>query len=551
MSTLYRTYRPQVFEEIVGQNHIKLTLLNELTSGRIAHAYLFSGPRGVGKTTVARLLAKAVNCEHPNKDGSADDACAACVEIREGRCLDLIEIDAASHTGVDNVREQIIENSRFHPTRWKYKVFIIDEVHMLSLSAFNALLKTLEEPPQHVIFILATTELHKVPETIISRCQRFDFRRLRQEDLIERLSFIVGKEGVKVQDDVLEAIARFARGSSRDAESLLGQVLTLGEGVITMEQAELVLPRSDFHLVAELFDTLVRKDATAAITLVNRLVSEGVNLAQFVQNAIEFFRKALLLKVNSQLDMFSTLELSNDDEKALLRHIEQVTVADVERMIEVFLDQEQHLRLSFIPQLPLEIAVLTLTTGSSRNAEFVADVTPGPVPSSSPAKRTHRSIAPSQPVPTPSLPGKKKGTASSAAPTLEGVKERWAEALLLLQKKNHSLRLTFNVAAPEAVDGSTLVLGVAYEFHRERIETLKNKQTIESVFTELFHAPISIRAVISGRAPAQPNFASEANVDIIELPDAAPAGNPSAAGGRIGAETTWDTLVEAFGTKKS
>ncbi len=190
---IYIKYRPALFEDLVGQNHIKVTLQNEIENNRIAHAYLFSGPRGVGKTTTARLLAKAINCED-KKTTEACDKCSFCKEINAKRSMDVIEIDAASHTGVDNVRENIIENSRFTPQHLKYKVFIIDEVHMLSLSAFNALLKTLEEPPEHVIFILATTEIHRVPETIISRCQRFDFKRVNIDDLISRLKYIAGKE---------------------------------------------------------------------------------------------------------------------------------------------------------------------------------------------------------------------------------------------------------------------------------------------------------------------------------------------------------------------
>ena len=201
---LYRKYRPQIFAELVGQNHIKTTLQNELATGKVAHAYLFSGPRGLGKTTVARLLAKAVNClKRQAGESEPCNQCDACKEIVDNRSLDVIEIDAASNTGVDNVRENIIGNSRFTPTSRKYKVFIIDEVHMLSLSAFNALLKTLEEPPPYAIFILATTEIHRVPPTIISRCQRFDFRKVGLADVVERLNKIVNAEKRKVDQEDL------------------------------------------------------------------------------------------------------------------------------------------------------------------------------------------------------------------------------------------------------------------------------------------------------------------------------------------------------------
>ena len=233
---LYRKYRPKTFAEVSDQAHIVGTIQNQLCSGKLAHAYLFCGPRGVGKTTIARLLSKVANCE-ALKDAEPCLSCASCKEIEAGSAMDLIEIDAASHTGVDHVREMIIDNVRFRPAACKMKVFIIDEVHMLSTSAFNALLKTLEEPPAYALFILATTELHKVPETIISRCQRFDFHRIPTDVLVERLASITKSEKAKLSKDVLEEIARRSEGCLRDAESLLGQVLAV-------DDPSLVLPAS-------------------------------------------------------------------------------------------------------------------------------------------------------------------------------------------------------------------------------------------------------------------------------------------------------------------
>ena len=240
VTTLYRKYRPQRFAELLGQDHVGQTLRNEVARKQLGHAYLFSGPRGIGKTSTARILAKAVNCLAP-KGGEPDNTCEACVSINENRALDVLEIDAASYTGVDNIRE-IIEHSRFTPSTLTYKVFIVDEVHMLSAAAFNALLKTLEEPPSHVLFILATTEIHKVPDTILSRCQRFDFRRLSESDLAKRLRWIAEQEDRAVDDEVIDAVVRVADGSSRDAESILGQLFALGGKKITRAEADLVLP---------------------------------------------------------------------------------------------------------------------------------------------------------------------------------------------------------------------------------------------------------------------------------------------------------------------
>lgn len=533
MTTLYRKYRPQTFEEIAGQTHIKITLLNELVSGRIAHAYLFSGPRGVGKTTIARLFAKAVNCLHPGKDGGPDDACEACKEIREGHSLDLIEIDAASHTGVDHVREHIIENARFTPSRWKYKVFIIDEVHMLSLSAFNALLKTLEEPPAHALFILATTEVHKIPETIISRCQRFDFRQLRHEDLMERLRFVVKKEKVKVDDDVLESIARFARGSARDAENLLGQVLTLGEKHITRDVAEIVLPRSDFGLVFELFDALARKDATAGIKLVNRLVNEGVNLSQFVQNAVEFFRKVLLLKVSSQLEMFTTLELPKEDEERMMQLLESLRPRDIQRMIEVFFTYEQDLRLSFIPQLPLEMAVLELTVGS----DIASVVEAIPLPTPPPPKNE-------SPTPPPAKTAKKTATKppkqdANRLLTLTDVQANWAAIIAKVKTINHSLTMTLNVSIPASVRGNTVILGVGYPFHQDRLSTPLHRTLLADIFSEILGMKVMVEAeVVDELASRVRSYESEANVAPVA--ETKPAETPSAQDG------SWDSIVKMF-----
>jgi len=365
-TTLYRKYRPQLWKDITNQNHIKITLQSEVATGRISHAYLFTGPHGVGKTTTARLLAKTLNCEHKTvyelrkihgDNTEPCNKCHSCVEITTGNSLDLIEIDAASHTGVDNVRENIIDSSKVHPAKNKYKVFIIDEVHMLSASAFSALLKILEEPPTNVIFILATTNIYDVPDTIISRCQRFNFIKLSLEEIKCRLQSIAQSENIEIDDNVLAAIAEQAAGSVRDAESILGQVLALGEHKITLEIAELIIPKSNTNLVINLVDYLISCNAEAAIGLINKLVDDGVNINIFTKELIEFLRKLLLIKTGLSLDkiFFNTDSATKTTMVSLASKIETNRLL---KLLTLLVERLSSFNTSPIVQLPLEMIVM-------------------------------------------------------------------------------------------------------------------------------------------------------------------------------------------------
>lgn len=357
--TLYRKYRPQTFSEVIGQEHVKKTLENEIKMGKISHAYLFSGPRGLGKTTLARIFAKAINCEKKQEGESEPcNQCFSCQEIINGKSLDLIEIDAASNRGINEIKE-LRDGIRFAPSREKYKVFIIDESHQITSDAFNALLKTLEEPPSHAVFILVTTEVHKIPLTIASRCQKFNFGKVSLSEILERLKKIVRLEEIKIEEKVLKNIARFSQGFVRDSESMLAQVLSLDDKEITLEKAEIILPRSEFEKVSELAEYLLKKDSQKAIELINKLIEEGVDLKQFNLDLLEFLRKMLLIKIGAEIEKYS-FSLDEKIEEKKLSLVKEIKTEFLIKIIEEFIKVKNFLEYSEIPQLPFELAIVKI-----------------------------------------------------------------------------------------------------------------------------------------------------------------------------------------------
>ena len=356
---IYRKYRPQRFSEVVGQDHVIKTLTSALKTGRVAHAYLFAGPRGVGKTSVARILAKAVNCLD-NSSYEPCNKCDSCLEIMEGRAMDLIEIDAASNRGIDEVRE-LRERVRFTPSRGKYKVFVIDEAHQLTKEAFNALLKTLEEPPRHAIFVLATTEPYKMLPTILSRVQRFDFKKLSLPDILKRLEMIIKKEGIRVEEKALRIIALNSEGFMRDAESMLGQVIAFTGGEkITNEDVENILGIVDINLAIKFIDLLAEKKSKEALIFIDKFVNQGYDLVQFVQSLINYSRKLLLIRISKDLSKLIKEELSPEQLNTAIKQAERFSVVEMSKIIELLIETLYRMKRSSFPQIEVELAAVEI-----------------------------------------------------------------------------------------------------------------------------------------------------------------------------------------------
>lgn len=489
MSTLYRDYRPSNFAQVFGQNHVKIALENEIISNKLAHAYLFCGPRAVGKTTLARVLAKAINCTNRKKEESEPcNTCNSCLSISNGSNLDVIEIDAASNTGVDNVRENIIASVRVVSGRIKYRVFIIDEVHMLSISAWNALLKTLEEPPKNVIFILCTTEIHKVPATIISRCERYDFKRISIPDIVSKLQNIVSQEKIDIDNEVLEAIARQSGGHLRDAESLLGQVLSLGEGKITWDQAELIIPRHHQNEAIDLFEFISKKDVSRAVKLINTIVDNGLNLKSFIGEGITILRKMLLNKANPGLAESLGLDLGDSLEIRVSALASELKIEQITSYLESFLDVYNNSTSSFIVQLPLEIKVVKLCLGETASISESQNIKP--IGTSSISKKITVEKKTDNPVsqiePTAPL-------SAAANDFLQAeVLEKWPEFLTRLKSANHSLSFILQNCQVGGISDGKLSLVFKYKFHRDRINDANIKPIVEKTLADVYGGTVSL-----------------------------------------------------------
>ena len=356
-TALYRKFRPGIFGDVKGQEHIVTTLRNQIKANRIGHAYLFTGTRGTGKTTVAKIFAKTVNCENPTEDGPCGE-CATCRAIAAGASMNVIEIDAASNNGVDNIRE-IVDEVSYSPAEGKYKVYIIDEVHMLSIGAFNALLKTLEEPPSYVIFILATTEVHKLPITILSRCQRYDFKRISIETIAERMQELIEAEGIQVEEKALRYIAKTADGSMRDALSLLDQCIAFHLGSeLTYDKVLDVLGAVDTEVFSRLLRFVLEKDVLGCVELLEEIVMQGRELTQFVTDFTWYLRNLMLVQSSDNLE--DVIDMSTDNLARLKEEAQMVKMPQIIRYIRIFSELSGQIRYASQKRILVEIALIKL-----------------------------------------------------------------------------------------------------------------------------------------------------------------------------------------------
>lgn len=485
--SFYRKYRPKNFSDVCGQNHVKETLKNAVNFDRISHAYLFTGPRGIGKTTIARIFAKAVNCKKPNK-GEPDNKCASCNDIGSEKSLDLIEIDGASNRGIDEIRE-LREKIKFAPSNNKYKIFIIDEVHMLTKEAFNALLKTLEEPPAHAIFIFATTEIHKIPATVLSRCQRFNFSKLTITEIIAELRRISKIEKIDIKDESLYMIASYAEGAMRDALSMLDQMSSFGNKKITEDMVKEMLGVAEVQSANKILKSIINRKTSVAIETLTQVMEEGIDVSILVDTLIDKLRNILFIKIGN----INQVNFFNEDEEKLLTELSGLTEESrIVELINEFTIAKQKIKFTNPPQLAVELAITKLsqkdilnTIEDEQKKVEIQTKAPGNIKLSENQKtsffkkeNTHNDSKEGYSK-EPKEIKSKETTDKVDNSFIINIKNKWPKIVDGLKIYNHSIALCLKTANPEKIENGILHISFQFPLHRDKIQEMNNKRLVE------------------------------------------------------------------------
>ncbi len=557
---LARKWRPQKFEDVVNQKHVVLTLQNALKTNRLANAYLFAGPRGIGKTTIARILAKAINCEKGKKENPCNE-CDSCKDITEGRSLDVLEIDGASNRGIDEVRN-LRESLKYAPNPGKYKIYIIDEVHMLTTEAFNALLKTLEEPPSRVMFMFATTEPYKVPATIISRCQRFDFKRISINEIIEQLKHVCAQEQIDIDNDSLHLIARKAEGSMRDSQSLLDQAISFGGTKIVANDIIDILGVIDWEIYFNFTNFIIENDLKGAFQLVEDIFNNGHDLVEFLLGVNEHLRNILIAKTVGSVDL---IEASDNYRQRYRELTTQFEEKDLLRLIQIASDAQYGIKRSSNPRLFLEMVVTKMIQLDKvqkidtlihsidffkekileGNSAINHHSKPGSTPTDqakvslttdktyinqkksfdseksivrdSEDKKTLQQVDDNQVIETFSLNQIEQTNQNRIAVSLEMIKGQWSYIIEEIKKKKIALGSFLNEGWPERIEGNELIVAFGMEngFHISSIN--RNRRSIEEIIREIIGSPLRIKCIQSQQNPDNNSMVSNGNSYVEKL----------------------------------
>lgn len=490
---LYRKYRPLLWDSVIGQDHVVQTLTNSIKADRVGHAYLFAGPRGTGKTTVARLLAKAVNCLNENPARRPDNTCENCKAVNENRFMDMIEIDAASNNGVDDVRD-LREKINFSPSQGKYKVYIVDEVHMLSGGAFNALLKTLEEPPPHAIFVLATTEIHKIPATVLSRCQRHEFRRVPVAEIVANLKYIVAAENLTADDEALMLIARQSAGGMRDAQSLLDQLASTGTK-ITLALAQQVLGTATSQTVLEVVTAILEDQPARGLETIHRALDSGTDPRSLARQIVEYMRGLMLI----QMGNIEQVETTQDVKTQMQAHANSFNSSDVLRMMKIFNNAAVDLRGGWQPSLSLELALAEALDAPAESQQAAAAPRTKPQPAGTQKAESKPEVK---------RPESPKGEApASDKPIINAgeIVKSWKSLAASLPKSQANFSALLNSVKMIDIQGNTLVLGLASDVLVSKLDKPDQIEIIQKLIKDSFNVDLSVRCIVTnakGKIPA-------------------------------------------------